>query len=155
MQGIQKTVFFSQTHKRNTKWVKIIVLLATMTRCASYPIVYKKINLVGDFRELLQKLDAFCFNYQHVDWPSVYFFSSTKSLAKLSRVENSLIMCRGQFISTTKTEKSTKRLASRRETLEEKYNKVPCAPFKKLYRCKQVDQSLQTDLNNLKRLIST
>ena len=25
------------------------------------------INLIGNIKELLQKLDAFCFNYQHVD----------------------------------------------------------------------------------------
>ena len=38
-----------------------------MTRCASYPIADTTILLIGNIKELLQKLDAFCFNYQHVD----------------------------------------------------------------------------------------
>ena len=64
------------------------------------------IILTGDIKELLQNLDEFCFNYQHVVvWIHI---SSTDSVAKLmSRVDNSLIMCRGQFISTTNTDERT------------------------------------------------
>ena len=55
--------------------------------------------LIGNIKELLQKLYALCFNYQHVDCLCIHF-SSTASVAKvLSRVDNSLIICRGQFIS--------------------------------------------------------
>ena len=38
-----------------------------MTRCASLPDWRYHIILIGNFKELLQKLNAFCFNYQHVD----------------------------------------------------------------------------------------
>ena len=31
------------------------------------------ILLIGDIEDLLQKLDAFCFNYQHVDCPYTFF----------------------------------------------------------------------------------
>ena len=31
------------------------------------PICIYNILLIGDIKELLEKLDAFCFNYQHVD----------------------------------------------------------------------------------------
>ena len=58
------------------------------------------VNLIGNIKELLQKLDAFCFNYQHVD--CLYTLFKYASVAKLlSRVDNSLIKCRGQFFSTT------------------------------------------------------
>ena len=59
------------------------------------------IILIGNIKELLQKLDALCFNYQH--WTVCIHFSSTVSVAKLlSRLDNSLIICRVQLISTTR-----------------------------------------------------
>ena len=68
------------------------------------------ISLIGNMKELLQKLDAFCFNCQHVDF---VYTSSTASMAKLfSRVENSLIICRRQFVSTRKAEEWTECQAS-------------------------------------------
>ena len=64
------------------------------------------IILIGNIKDLLQKLDAFCFNYN--TWTVCIHFSSTASVAKLlSRVDNSLIICRGQFIPTSKTEEWT------------------------------------------------
>ena len=38
-----------------------------MTRRASYPICRCHLILIGDIKELLQNMNAFCFNYQHVD----------------------------------------------------------------------------------------
>ena len=71
------------------------------------------IILIGNIKVFLQKLDAFCFNYQHVD--CLYTLSSTASVAKLlSRVDNSLIICRGQLISTSKTEERTECPASQK-----------------------------------------
>ena len=76
------------------------------------PICRYHINLKGNVKELLQKLDAFRFNYQHV--VSLHF-SSTAPVAKLSSgVDNSLIICRGQFISTRKTQEWKECPASRK-----------------------------------------
>ena len=38
-----------------------------MKRCASYKVADITLQLIGDVEELLQELDAFFFNYQHVD----------------------------------------------------------------------------------------
>ena len=61
------------------------------------------IILIGNIKELLQILDAFCFNYQHVD--CLYTLFMNHFIGKLlSRVDESLIFCKGQFVSTSKTE---------------------------------------------------
>ena len=55
-------------------------------------------------------------------WTVCIHFSSTASVAKLlSRKEKSLIICRGQIISTSKTEEWTE---CEKETLEEKVQKT-------------------------------
>ena len=72
------------------------------------------IILIGNIKELLQKLDAFCFNYQHVDCLYTIFKYRFSSKALFSRVDNSLIICRGQFNSTSKTEEWTECPASRK-----------------------------------------
>ena len=57
-------------------------------------------------------------------WTVCIHFSSTASVATLlSRVENSWIICIGQFISASKTEEWTECLAPRKKTLEEKVKK--------------------------------
>ena len=69
--------------------------------------------LIGNIKELLQKLDGFVLSTN--TWTLCIHFSSTASVAKLfSRVDNSLIICRGQFISTSKTEEWTECPASRK-----------------------------------------
>ena len=66
---------------------------------------------IGNIKDLLQKLDAFCFNYQHVD--CLYtLFKCRFSGKMLSRVDNSLIICGEQLISTSKTEEWTECPAS-------------------------------------------
>ena len=71
------------------------------------------IILTGKLKELLQKLDAFCSNYQHLS--CLYTFFKYRFSGKLlSRVDNSSIICRGQFISTSKTEEWTECPTSRK-----------------------------------------
>ena len=61
------------------------------------------IILKGNIKDLLQKLDAFCFNYHHVDclYTLFKYRFSGKIVVKSGKL---LIICRGQFISTSKTE---------------------------------------------------
>ena len=81
-----------------------------LPNCRCHPI------LIGNIKELLQNPDAFCLNYKHM--ADCIHFSSTASVAKLmSRVDNSLIICRGQFISTSKTEVWTEGSASRKREI--------------------------------------
>ena len=80
------------------------------------------IILIGNIKELLQKMDAFCFNYQHVDYLYT-LFKYRFSGKMLSRVDSFLIICRGQFISSTKVDDWPECLASEEETLEEKLQK--------------------------------
>ena len=107
---------------------------------------------IGNFKVLLHKLDAFCFNYQHVD--CLYTFWSTASVTKLLwRVDNCLIICRGQFIPISKTEGWTECPASRKRDPWGRSGKNICwAPSKRPNRRKLVDQCLQTELSKLKRL---
>ena len=90
-----------------------------MTRCASHP--FADITLF--YLALLKS----CYrNWMHSlsttnTWTVCIHFSNTASMAKLlSRVDNCLIICRGQFISTSKGEVWTECPASQKETLEEK-----------------------------------
>ena len=87
-------------------------------------------------------------------WTVCIHFSSNVSVAKLSSsVHNSLIICRGQFISTSKTEEWTECPASRKRESWGKSTKNICwAPSKRPNWRKLVDQSLQTELNKLKKL---
>ena len=72
----------------------------------------------------------------------------------LSRVENSLILCRVHFLSTTNTEERTEWPVSwKRDSWGKITKKNNCwAPSKRLNRRKLVDQYLQTKLNKLRRL---
>ena len=65
-------------------------------------------------------------------WTVCIHFSSTDSVAKLlSRVDNSLIMCRGHFISTTITEEWRECPALRKRDLRKKYEKHLLSSFQK------------------------
>ena len=67
IQIIQKTASsFLQTHMKNVLWIMNTVLLATTTRCF-LPNCRCHIIPIGNIKWLLQKLNALCFNYQHVD----------------------------------------------------------------------------------------
>ena len=133
-------------------WVKDSVLLATMTKYASYPIANITFHWQATL-ELLQKMEAFCFNYQHA--VSVHFSSTASEAKLLSRVDNSLIICAGQFIPTTETEKWIKRPASwNRDSWGERTKSFCWAASKWPNWSKLVDQFLQRELNKLKRLRS-
>ena len=95
------------------------------------------IILIGDIKELLK-------NSMHSvsttnTWSVCIHFSSTDSVAKmLSRVDKSLIMCRGLYISTTKTEAWTESPASQnRDSLGKSTEKYLLIPF-------QETKSMQT-----------
>ena len=65
-------------------------------------------------------------------WTVCIHFSSIPSVVKLlSKVDNSLINCRGQLISTRKTEDWTECTASRKRLLRKKYNKRLLSSFQK------------------------
>ena len=66
-------------------------------------------------------------------WTVCIHFSSTDSVANLfSRVDNSLIFCRGQFISTSKTEEwSELPSIAKKRLLRKKYKKHLLSSFQK------------------------
>ena len=65
-----------------------------------------QIILIGKIKELTQKMDAFCFNYQNVDclYTLFKYRFSGKSVVKSGLL---LIISRGQFMLTTNTEEWT------------------------------------------------
>ena len=66
-------------------------------------------------------------------WTVCIHFSSTASLAKLlSRVDKSLIICRGQFFSTSKTEEWREGPASQKKLLRKKYKKLLLSSVQKI-----------------------
>ena len=81
-------------------------------------------------------------------WTVCVHVSSTDAMAKLlSSVDKSLIMCRQQFVSTTKPEVSTECPAWRKRNSWRKSTKNNSwAASKRLKRRNLVDQSLQIDL---------
>ena len=112
------------------------------------------IILIGNIEDLLQKMDSFCFNYQHVDCPVWIQFSSTASMAiLLSRVDNSLIICRGQFTLTSKSGEWRECPSSqKRDSWGKSTKNIRWVPSKRPNRRKLVNQCLQRELNKLKRL---
>ena len=90
------------------------------------------IILIGDNNESPETLDAFCLSYN--TWTVCTNFSSTDSVAKLlSRVVNYLILCRGQFTATNKTEHWKKMLSKAKKRLSrKKYKKHSLSSFQKI-----------------------
>ena len=84
------------------------------------------IILIGNIEELLQKLDAFCFNYQHVVWLYALFkYRFIDKIVVKRRVDKFLLMCRGQFFSTSKTKERTEKPgSSKNESWGRKYKKT-------------------------------
>ena len=78
------------------------------------PICRYHIILISNIKELLQKLVAFCFNYQHVDclYTILKYRFIGKIVVKSGQVFDNLR--RGQFISTSKTEEWRECPASRK-----------------------------------------
>ena len=88
------------------------------------------IIFIGGIKELLQKLDEMCVNYQHVDCLSTLFKYqiSGKNVFKSGQV--SVIVPRNLF-STSKIEEWAERPASRTKILEEKVQKASVELFPK------------------------
>ena len=112
------------------------------------------ILLLGGTTEFLKKLDALCFNYQHVDCPHTLFkfrFSSKKNVKSRQLFDN---VQRAVHFNHENT--GADRMTSiAKKTLQEKVRKT----FVKLLpkdenRRKLVDQSSQTEMNKLKRIYS-
>ena len=63
---------YSKSSPANTNqkkfWVKNTLLSTTMIKCAPYSFGRYHILEKRDIKELLQKVHAFCFNYQHLDF---------------------------------------------------------------------------------------
>ena len=99
------------------------------------------IFLIGNIKELLQKLDSFCFNYQHVDCLYTLFklrFSGKIGVNSGQLFDNlqRAVHLTGKMPSITK-----KRL------LRKKYKKHFLSSFQKAKTtAKQLDQCLQTEL---------
>ena len=109
------------------------------------------IILIGNIKELLQKLDAFCFNYQHVDCLYTIF---------KNRLSGKIVLKSGQLFDNLKRavhfnqqNRGVDRMPSitQKRFLRKKYKIICLAPSKRPNRRKLVDQCLQTELNKLKR----
>ena len=73
IQNNQKTVFlFLQKHMKNTLRKEICIARHDCRMCFLPKCRYRNIT-IGATKKLLQKLDAFCFNYQHVGCVYTYF----------------------------------------------------------------------------------
>ena len=107
------------------------------------------IVLIGIIKDLLQKLDAFCFDHQHVD--CLYTLFKYRFSGKLlSRVDKSLIICRGQFISPSETVEWT---ASRKgDSWGKSVENICWVLFQRPNWRKLVDKCSLTEMNKLKRL---
>ena len=96
-----------------------------MTRCANYAIVdiaiYEKETLKNCYKKWMQSVST------NDKWTICSQSSITDSVVKmLSRRDKSLIMCRGQFISTTKTEEWTESPASQKLDARGKSTRKNC-----------------------------
>ena len=105
-----------------------------------------QIILIGDIKELLQKLDTFCFNDQHT-WTAYINFSSTGSETKLlSIADKCFILCRQQSTLINETEMWTECAASRKRDFSKKNTKHLLSSF-------QTTKSTQTSgLINAERI---
>ena len=106
----------------------------------------------GNITELLQKLDAFCFNYQHVD--SLYTLFKYRFNGKIIIKGGQLFDYLQRAVHFNQQNRGVERMPSiaEKRILRKKYKKHLFTPSKRPNRRKLVDQCLQTELNKLKRL---
>ena len=111
-----------------------------------------QVLLIGKIKELVQKLDAFCFNYQHVDclYTLFKYRFSGKVVVKSGQLFDNLLSA-VQFSQQNK-EWTESPLSRKRDSWGRSTKNICWAPSKKPNRRKLVDQCLQTELNKLKRL---
>ena len=107
--------------------------------------------LIGNIKELLQKLDAFCFNYQHVD--CLYTLFKYRFIGKSVINSGQLFDNLQRAVHFNQQNRGVDRMPSiaKKRLLRKKHKKHLLSSFQKTNRRKVVDQSLQTELNKLKR----
>ena len=112
------------------------------------------IIIIGNIEELLLKLDAFCFNYQHVD--CLYTLFKYRFIGKIVIKSGQFfdnLQTAVHFIQKNRPEEWTECPAlQRRNSWGKSARNVCWAPSKRPNRRKLLDHSLQTELNKLKRL---
>ena len=105
------------------------------------------IILIRNIKELLQKFDAFCFNYQHVDCLNTFF---------KYRFSDKIVLKSGKFFDNLQRAvhfnqqiRGVDRMASiaKKRLLRKKFKKHLLSSFQKTKKSKLVDQCLQTELN--------
>ena len=108
--------------------------------------------LIGNIKELLQKLDAFCFNYQHVDclYTLIRYRFNGKIIIKSGEVFDYL----QRAVHFNQQNRGVERMPSiaKKRLLRKSTKKHLLSSFQKTNRRKLVDQCLQTELNKLKKL---
>ena len=119
----EKSLFISATTNEKNIVCKDYCIAQHDDRTCSLPTCIYRIVLLGNVRELLKKLDTFCFTYQHVDclYTLFKYRFSCKNLVKKEHLYDNL---QRQFISTSKIEEWTECSASRKKRLlRKKYKK--------------------------------
>ena len=109
--------------------------------------------LIRDIDELIQKLEAFFFTYQHVDCLYSLFKYRIHSAEKsLPRVDKCLTMCKEQSTLNKETGEWTKCPALQKKYREESTRGIFWALPKGQNQRKQPDQYFQSEVNWSKRL---
>ena len=108
------------------------------------------IILIGNIEELLQKLDAFCFNYEHVDCLYTLFKFSFSDKIAIKRGEFFDYLQRAVHFNQQNTGVERMSSIAKKRLLRKKYKKHFLSSFQKTKSTKLVDQCLQTELNKLK-----
>ena len=107
---------------------------------------------IGTIKETLQKMEAFCFNYQHVDCPFTlltYRFSG-KIVVKSGQLFDNL----QRAVHFNQQNRGVDRMSSiaKKDSWGRSIKNICSAPSKRRNRRKLVAQCLQTELNKLKGL---
>ena len=112
------------------------------------------IILIGDIKQLLHKLDNFCFDYQHLDWLYTLFKYRFSGKIVVKSGQPFDIVQRAVHFNHRNRGVDWMRSIAKKRPLWKTWRKNSCwAPSRKPKRRKLVNQSLQTELNELKRLI--
>ena len=110
------------------------------------------IILIGNIKELLQKLDAFCFDYQHVDCLYTLFKYRFSGKNVIKRGQSSENLERAIHFNQQNGGVDRMLSIAKKILLLKKNKKHLLSSFQKPNRRKLVDQCLQAELNKLKRL---
>ena len=105
--------------------------------------------LIGNIKDLLKKLEAFCFKYQHED--CLYTLFEDRFNGKIVIKSGQLFDNLQRAVRFNQQNRGVERMPSiAKKRLLRKSSKIVCwAPSKRPNRCKAVDQCLQTELIKL------